>query len=348
MWGGGRAVGWTSTSTGTNFWESAEPSLYMWAMGDDAWHTTSVGYEDGGDGIGDKFPDAVTTGGATALADLNYDADVNIENGYISAALAAVDVDSDGDGDVLYFPVSTSYRPTDEGGGGVSDPEDPGSSWMYKAILNETNPDDLEWCKFYDPMTGTDGTNGVGVRPEVYYAATTSWLPDGELGIYWGTGTPFSRDGSDTGYFFAMYDRDPLNCSSTAQPIPCMGNDGYYPLDAGEGMTSDPVVYAGVVYFTTYTPDADRCELGVGRVYGLAFDTCGPGMDTDGTDGVTPSDSPYVETEGYVSGITVGDGTIYYGSSNPTVDGSGAAVDTIRAATDPFLGTSAIAWMEIY
>ncbi len=349
MWGGGRAVGYTGSS-GTEYWESSEANLYMWNIGDDFWGTESAGYAVRGDNIGSQHPDHVSNGGATNPTDLNYAGSdpARLEYGYIAAALAAVDTDGDGDGDVVYFPVSTPYRPSDEGGGGVTDPEDPGSSWMYKAILDETAPDNPQWCQFYDPLDGTDGTNGVGARPEVYYAATTAWLSDGSLGIYWGTGTPFSRDGSDTGYFFAMYDEDPLDCTSTAQPIDCNGNDGYYPLDSGEGLTSDPVVYAGVVYFTTYTPDADRCELGVGRVYGLQFDTCGPGMDTDGVDGVTPADEPYVETEGYVSGVTVGDGMVYYGSATPTVDGSSAAVETIRAATDPFLGTSAIAWMEIY
>lgn len=347
MWGGGRAVGYKGTS-GTHYWNSSEANLYMWNVGDDAWGSERVGYALGGSNIGNVFPDLDSNGGGERARDLNYDADINLEHGYISAALAAVDVDGDGDGDVLYFPVTTSYRPKDEGGAGVSDPQDPGSSWMFKAILSTTKPDDLKWCEFYDPFSGTDGTNGVAARPEVYYAATTSWLTDGSLGIYWGTGTPFDRDASTTGYFFAMYDQDPTSCTSTAQPLPCNGNDGFYPLDAGEGLTSDPLVYAGVVYFTTYVADADRCELGKGRVYGLQFDDCAPGIDTDGSDGVTPSDSPYVETDGYVSGVSAGDGTIYYGSANPTVDGSSAAAEIIRTATDPFLGTTAIAWMEIY
>ncbi len=348
MWGSGRAAAYSGAS-GRNYWQSSEPNLYMWNMGDDAWGTQSVGYEDGGDNAGSTFPDLDSAGGYTAWGDLDYEGDTNLEHGYISAALAAVDADGDGDGDVLYFPVTTAYRPVDEGGGGVTDAEDPGSSWMYKAIIGTSQPDDLTWCKFYDPLAGTDGTNGVGARPEVFYAATTSWLPDGSLGIYWGTGTPYDRDTSVTGYFFAMYDAEPTNCASTAQPIDCNGNDGYYPLDSGEGLTSDPLVYAGVVYFTTYTPDADRCEFGTGRVYGLRFEDCSPGMDTDGVDGANALDDPYEEnTDDFVSGVTAGDGTVYYGSANPTTDGSDAAVNTIRVATNPFLGTMAIAWMELY
>jgi hypothetical protein len=348
MWGGGRAVSHEGAS-GTDYWESAEANLYMWNMGDDWKGTQSVGYSVAGDNIDDAFPDLASNGGSEGRGSLDYnDSPRRLEYGYIAAAVAAVDVDSDGDSDVVYFPVATAYRPSDEGGGGVSDAESPGSSWMFKAILNTRDPDDLEWCEFYDPLAGTDGTNGVGARPEVYYAATTSWLEDGSLGVYWGSGTPYERDGTATGYFFAMQDVDPLSCTSRAQPIPCNGNDGFYPLEGGEGLTADPIVYAGVVYFSTYTPNPDRCEMGTGRVYGIRFDDCTPGLDTDGDGEATTSDTPYVEQEGYVSGVAVTSfGTVLYGSATGPDDG-GSAVEVIRSATDPFLGTAAIAWLEIF
>ena len=347
MWGGGRAVAYTGTS-GNNYWQSTEANLYMWNVGDDWQGTESIGYDPQGDNIGDAYPDLASNGGAEGRGNLNYnDSPARLEYGYISAALAVVDVDGDGDGDVAYFPVTTAYRPTDEGGIGSTDAESPGSSWIYKAIINTSDPDDLTWCEFYDPRTGTDGTNGVGVRPEVYYAATTSWLRDGGLGVYWGSGTPFDRSTGARGYFFAMKDAEPLNCASRAEPIPCNGNDGYYPLDSGEGLTADPTVYAGVIYFSTYTANADRCEMGTGRVYGVRFDDCSPGLDTDGDGEATSADTPYVEQEGYVSGVTVTSyGTVLYGSANPTTDES--VVEVVRVATDPFMGTAAVAWMEIY
>lgn len=347
MWGGGRAVAYTG-ATGNNYWQSTEANLYMWNVGDDWQRTESIGYDQEGDNIGDTYPDLASNGGAEGRGSLNYnDSPTRLEYGYISAALAVVDVDSDGDGDVAYFPVTTAYRPTDEGGTGSTDAESPGSSWIYKAIINTSDPDDLTWCEFYDPRTGTDGTNGVGTRPEVYYAATTSWLRDGGLGVYWGSGTPFDRSTGARGYFFAMKDAEPLNCASRAEPIPCNGNDGYYLLDSGEGLTADPTVYAGVVYFSTYTANPDRCEMGTGRVYGIRFDDCSPGLDTDGDGEATSVDTPYVEQDGYVSGVTVTSyGTVLYGSANPTTDES--VVEVIRVATDPFMGTAAVAWMEIY
>jgi len=341
MWGGGRAVGFTGDS-GNDYWRSTEANLYMWNVGDDWRGTESAGYEQRGDNIGLDFPDTV------APSDVNYnDGASRLEYAYVSAALAAVDVDGDGDGDVVYFPVTTAYRPTEEGGLGPIDAESPGSSWIYKAIIDTRAPDDLQWCKFYDPMTGTDGTNGVGMRPEVFYAATTSWLRDGGLGVYWGTGTPYDRSSGRTGYFFAMKDAEPTDCASRAEPIPCNGRDGYYPLSAGEGLTADPTVYAGVIYFSTYTPDADRCEMGTGRIYGIRFDDCSPGLDTDGDGEATSADTPYVEQSGYVSGVAItAYGTVLYGSANPDTDES--VVEVLRVATDPFMGTATVAWMEIY
>jgi hypothetical protein len=356
MWGGGQAVGFSSTSSGTDYFRSTEASLYMWNIGDDVWGTNTVGYSDAGNNVSTAHPDLTTNGGGESWGELDYDADAPLEHSYIAAALAAVDVDGDGDGDVVYFPVTSAYRPRSEGGAGSSDVEVPGSSWMYKAIIDTTNPSQLQWCPWYDPVAGTNGANGIPgtIRPEVYYAATTAWLPDGRLGVYWGSGTPFDREVTNRGYFFAMYDQVPLDCTSTAQPIACLAEDnstqqdGYYELNVSEGLTADPVVYAGVVYFTTYEPDANRCESGTGRVYGLRYDDCSPGLDTDNDGDADNSDSRTVDYDNYVSGIYPGEGTVYFGSANPTTDGSSAALETIAAVTDPFLGTATIAWMELY
>lgn len=357
MWGGGQAVSFEGSS-GTSYYESTEASLYMWNLGDDVWGTQSVGYSRLGDNVGTAMPDLTTEGGSEGWAALDYDGtDANLERSYIASALAVVDVDGDGDGDVMYFPVTAAYRPTDESGGGPSDTEVPGSSWMYKAIIDTTHPDDLTWVQWYDPLDGSPGDSAaaIGARPEVFYAATAAWLPDGKLGIYWGTGTPFAREGLATnGYFFAMYDADPTDPSSVAQPIACYAdsstiNDGYFPLDAGEGLTSEPIVYAGVVYFTTYTPNSDRCQVGTGRVYGLRYDDCSPGLDTDGSGTADWSDDVAIVEDGYVSGVTVTSmGTVMYGTATPEGEMDQAGVGVIEAATDPFLGTAAIAWMEIY
>ena len=342
FWGSGRGVDVSSS------YELHEPNLYAWVVGDSYWESSHVGYQSPSPGAGyargdNGHPEADDLGSA-----LNADSDSHAEHGYISAALAVVDVDSDGDADTLYFPVTTSYAPSDEGGGGPGDVQSPGSTWMFKACLDDSNPGDPTWIEFFDPMT--DG--GLSSRPEVYYAATTSWLHDGSLGVYWGTGTPYSRSGSSgSGYFFAMKDTAPGSCASdTMQPIVDCGGSGIITLGAGEGLTSDPIVYAGVVYYTTWIPAADRCDGGTGRIYGIDFEDCTNGMDTTGDGAVTAADANFIEAEyAYVSGLTVTDkGTLFYGTSNATTDGSGSPVGTINPANDAFLGTATLAWMEIF
>ncbi len=342
MWGSGRGVPYSTT--GSSFYETAEGNVYMWHVGDDYAGTASVGVQDAGAGTArgaNVHPES-----GTLSSTLDSDSDSYYEYAYISAALAAVDVDSDGDVDTLYFPVTTSYDPSDEGGSGPGDTADPGSTWLYKACVDTNNLGELEFIEFFDPVD--DG--GLSSRPEVYYSATTSWLKDGNLGIYWGTGTPYSRLGTDSGYFFAMKDTSPMTCTSdTMTPITDCGTDGVVTLDSGEGLTADPTVYAGVVYFSTWVPDTDRCDGGSGRLYGLRYDDCTPGLDTDGDGYANTTDDDFIEEDSYVSGVTVTDkGTLFYGTSDVTTDGSGDAVGTITAATDPYLGTQTLAWMEIF
>jgi len=342
IWGSGRAVPYSTSTAG---YMSAEANLYVWDLAEgpyataDGWPT--AGYNPRGD---NGHPEAATVP--------NLDADSHYEQGYIAAALAVVDVDSDGDADTVYFPVSTTYLPTDQGGSGpattttdVSKLSDPGATYMYKACFNPTSPDDLSWARFYDPI----GDGGLTTRPEVYYAATTTFHSDGSLGVYWGTGSPYSRTSSDNGYFFAVRDTNPMSCDSfTADGISACGANGVYTLSAGEGLTGEPLAYAGVVYFSTWVPQPDVCDGGEGRIYGIRFDDCSPGMDTNGDGVVDSSDSDHVAESGYVSGLTVTEqGNLVYGVHNASMDGLNDL--GFRAAEgDPFLGTANLAWMEVF
>jgi hypothetical protein len=340
MWATGRAVHGTSAS-GTNYFTSTEANLYTWAMADDAFTggMTELGFSAGGDNIGDLHPDI--EGGNYASSQLQTDTDTAVEYGYISAPIAVVDVNADGDGDVAYFPVSTPYASPDEGDGKDTE-ADPGSSWMYKAIFDPDNPGEATWCEFYDPY------DAIGRRPEVYYSVTTAWHRDGQLGIYWGTGSPFNRGESGNGYLFAMKDPAPTECS-TPQPISCDGNDlGYYELADGESLTSEPIVYAGILFATTYTPDmSDKCDMGTGRVYALYYDDCSGALDDiEGTGGADDGVEEF--TDALVSGIAIGPGTVYVGVGSTDGAGLGAHVEAWSLTADPLFGTSPVAWMEMY
>lgn len=337
MWGGGRAVPY---GTSSKYYASSEANLYMWNVGDDYWGTQSVGYSEAGS---NDHPDDTAWGGGETSGTLSSDSDSAFEYGYISGALAAVDVDSDGDADVVYFPVTAAYEPSDlgdpDGDGltGTSDLEDPGHTWMFKAIIDNSDPDDPTWCEFYDP------NDSVGARPEVYYAATTTFHGDGSLGVYWGSGTPYDRDSSETGYFFAVRDTTPLGCT-TATAIDDCGTGGAFPLNAGESLTGEPVVFAGTVYFPTYEPASDRCTTGTGRIYGLDFQDCAGNMDSDG-DGTVDSDA--IEVDGYPSSVSIGaHGQLYYGTSD-VGDGTNA-IGEITAASDPFMSTRTLGMREVF
>lgn len=355
LFAGGRSPDLYGES-GTYYYETTGADLYTWALGDDAWAggMTERDFPPEGDNIYHEHPDFAGNGGGEGAGVLNVDSDnQTFELSFISATPAVVDVDGDGDADVAYFPVSTPYRPSDEGGAGAGTPTQEGSSWIYKVLFDSAQPEEYTWCTWYDPLDGNGGASGTGIgeRPEVFYAVTTTVLSDGGIGVYWGTGTPFARGENHDGYFFAMRDPSPLTCS-TPEPLTCDGNgNGYYTLNSGEGLTADPFVYAGVAYFTTYEPDgSDVCDLGTGRIYGLRYDDCSPGMDTNADGEANSLDATHTTVgDTFVSNVTVGpSGKLYYGTGDGEVAAAAAAVTSLDTVDDPFLGTALASWMEVF
>jgi len=368
IWGGGRAV---PSGTSIAYYQLVEPNLYMWAIGDDYFKSYSaVGLSHDSDSWNNSTGYRLDAGGNNGHPEYWYsnmtglnngggwqDRDPHYEHAYIAATPAVVDTDSDGDADVVYFPVTTTYGSRDDDVPAprpwrrVDDQEsgrdyvEPGDTWIWKALIDlgagTANEDyDIQWCstEFYDM------DESVGDRPVVYYAITTSWMSDGSLALYWGTGSPYERYTTDNGYFFAVKDQNPSICSS-GTGIECDGEDGLFELGSGEGLTADPIVYAGVVYFTTYQPNtSDMCQLGTGRLYGIWYDDCSPALgDLDG-DG---DDDYSTEVDGYPSQVAISEtGTVFVGTSDASGDGAG--IVAITPTSDPMMGTQTISWMEIF
>ncbi len=370
IWGSGRAV---TSGSSLGYYQSVEANLYMWGIGDDylqsfdpagiSWDGTtwdnSVGYKlDLGGNNG--HPEA-SYGNMSELWDGGgfEDTDAHYEHAYIAATPTVVDTDNDGDSDVIYFPVTSTYGDADDtprptpwldvtSQRGNVDYQDPGDTWIWKAMIDIDGgtaeiDNDIQWCPtaFFDPQ---EDFTALGSRPPVYYAITSSWMYDGSLALYWGTGSPYERYTSDPGYFFAVKDPHPGVCSA-AEGIECDGETGLFTLGEGEGLTADPIVYAGVVFFSTYQPNQDdMCQMGTGRVYGLWYEDCSPALgDIDG-DGV---DDSSVEVDGYPSQVAISDqGTIFVGTSDVDTDSSGIVSLTLSA--DPLMGTQTISWMEIF
>ncbi|MFH1467277.1 MAG: hypothetical protein ABIO70_23035 [Pseudomonadota bacterium] len=375
IWGSGRAV---PSGTSVDYYQRVEPNLYMWSIGDDyfgtydpsglshssaTWVNSPSGLRmDGGGNNGHPEDDFINKLMMNAGGVGFSDSDWHFEHGYIAATPAVVDADNDGDADVVYFPVTTTYgslydsptpRPyyTPEDQIPDVDYKDPGDTWIWKARIDIGDGTagldvDIDWCSsaFFDMDSVLGTLPGVTrTRPPVYYAITTSWMRDGTLGLYWGTGSPYERYTGDNGYFFAVKDETPLLCSE-ATGITCDGLPGYMELDAGEGLTADPIVWSGVVFFSTYTPNStDRCSAGQGRVYGLWYEDCSPAVDWDG-DGTEESST---EVDGYPSQVAISDeGTIFIGTSD--YDQYDQGIMQVSLSSDPLMLTQTMSWMEVF
>lgn len=333
IWASGKAA---AAEAPTDNYSKSEANLFIQSVGDDFWGSSSVSYDAQGSN-GGLVPTSLNT---------DVDADGRNEAAYIAGSLTAVDVNFDGSVDVLYFPLTTTFEPTDmgdpdgDGVTGTSDVSDPGYTWMYKAILDPDDPENPTWCPFYDPKPAT------GDRAEVYYAATASWQDDGTLGIYWGTGGPEVRGVSDPGYIFAMKDPTPCECNGS-EPISTFDGDGVLTLGAGEALTWEPIIYGGVLYFTTYTPACLQCNTGESRIYGVSYDTAGFGLDLDG-DGRPDSISTTVE--GPVGSIKISEqGVLFYGTSRSRVTGGeGISVGTLPLISSLNESVLPITWADIF
>lgn len=375
MWGGGRATPFesaTTTGDGVDYLKSSEPNLYLWAV-EDYEAVTNWDFDEDNNyaetGYNVNYnPNSIDIGGG--VWDGQYDSDDQFEFGYIPSAAAVVDIDEDGSADIAYVPVTVAVQPA---AAEEVRPENMVTypSYIYKVVfkdqddVHEANEvgdnDDLYWCEFYDPMKGviggTDGsgnvtyTGSLGWRPEIYYAPTVAWFSEGGqkyLGVYWGAGTPFDRlDVGRPGYFFAAADKDPESCSYA---MPLADDDGFLELADGETLTTRPIVYGGAVYFATYTPGADDCDDGVGRIWALNYkDFDFGGLDTDLDGDADTNDAIFKQADAYISSLVItAHGTLMYGVSQPNVDGSGAVVGSWPLATKGRLDTRLMSWMELF
>lgn len=304
IWSGGAAL---PEGVGERARSLTEPTVSYRAVADDLWADPR-----------DSFFDHVVSGRYDFRGDNHHpyqgtedvDGDLRDERGAVAGTPAMVDLDADGDVDVGYVAV------TDLSG---AEPE----STLFKMILDPHHPDQPEWCE----LGAIEG--GSGQPDEAHFAVTASWMSDGTLGLYLGTGTPFDGPDQDRGAFIGLVDHAPWSC---AEPTPICGDEGRFVLDKGERLTTDPVVYDGVIYFTTWVADASGCGRGEGRIYGLSYDTCDEAMDAD-NDGYT---DPFLVVKDYPSSLVISDqGTLFYATASPDLSRS-SAVGEIRNAVDPF------------
>lgn len=243
----------------------------------------------------------------------------------------AVDKDNDGDIDEVFL-VSSS---------GV----------MYKFVINTSSIDSTAGCLFFDPENAKVNSSGsrvkIGARAKAYWAATAAFNPDGNLVLYWGTGSPYDLYNlSGYGYLYAVLDSSA--CSEGILYTEC-NSGGYLQLSKGEKLTGSPVVFAGGVYFSTFQPGSDPCTPGTSRLYGLNYESCQPAMDTNNDGTVDSSDSVSSTLgEGVPSGVVISHDGVYVATSDGLAEGDVKDSVTRVDLEGGFMGTAPIQYRELF
>jgi type IV pilus assembly protein PilY1 len=218
---------------------------------------------------------------ADNVANLEYD---------FAAPPAAADMDNDGYIDSVFAG--------DTGG----------NMWRFNLCRRA----DGDTCGTSDWTAGLlmDKIGGSDKQP-IYSSPTVTMDNSGQAWLYWGTGDKTDPTGnSPAGYFWAV---KPESCVSGGSYSPCTRSTldnlssitstytdsptkkGWYINLAGqaEKILSDPVVFGGAVYFTTFTPAAGgtgSCsQSGTARIYGIKHGVSSTG---GGAGGVLDQSAP--------------------------------------------------------
>ena len=230
-------------------------------------------YECGG---GQPSPPTSTWGKGFFVVDLkdgsiiwSYTKADNSEMNYSIPAPPGI-VDTDGDGFI-----DTAY---------VGDMG--GNMWRFKFCLgNQSSCNTSNWAGgyLYKQSTGM-------IRP-IYTGVTITKDPLGNLWVYWGSGDKqCPADPNAQERFYAVKDDrisvftfgDLENLTSENQTY--NGRKSGFSIQIpgnGEKILSEPIVFGGVVYFTTFTPasGSNPCEQGgSGKLYGINYLTGGGGL----------------------------------------------------------------------
>jgi type IV pilus assembly protein PilY1 len=231
----------------------------------------------------------------------------------------AVDIDYDGNSDVLYC-------------GDMA-----GNLWRAE-FNGSTNPSSWNWSLLFTCR------QAITANPTVAYGENN------RLNVYFGTGTYLSEDdfGTTNGnQFFCVYDThdggtyDPGDLVDQTSTIQDVGNAHGWFIDLwhdpGERVTEQAVVVARTVFFTSFTPVVDVCESG-GRswLYRMSYDDGGQ-PDIEGED----NPSRDVELGEGVAARPVVD----LANESVIVQSSDASIETVPIGVN-FLRMTVRSWQE--
>ncbi len=189
------------------------------------------------------------------------------------------------------------------------------SGTIYRIYdLNKATGWDPQYEKLYQPPADR-------AKP-VYHSVAVSDQSDCRF-VLWGTGDEnnIDPDATQQHYFTEIQDRD--FDASEGGPDFETTDDGtgqfrltwFQTLPANQAVLSDPAIYNGVVYFTTYDPDQGKedlecgqCTPGESYLWGLKHSTCSKILDGENPDNPGLEYGPDGELDAVEKSVSLGEG----------------------------------------
>ncbi|MEE2903727.1 MAG: PilC/PilY family type IV pilus protein [Myxococcota bacterium] len=228
---------------------------------------------------------------------------------------------------------------------------------IYKVRFTNSDPSQgMTVRKFFDGRRAVTQVHQDTANILSYTKLVATYDPAGRLTLFFATGNYEDvQDVNEQNYVFKVIDTapmvmdgsdvdDPRNlariedaCGSNIPGSPFVnegarGGYGVMKLPQGEKVIFDPVLGGGSFLFTSYAPDSNTCGVGEGRIYGIYFDDCTQGLNTDNSDNLNAfviRPGANVNTpNGQLTGIAhdAESGVIHAGFNNPVDNASGGLV----------------------
>jgi hypothetical protein len=278
VWGGGgQAPGVVATGSATNF---AQAAIYIQDI-DASTSLPPTTYNAAGFSVAHP--------GISSQDSDPYEEYIPPEYGMFGTP-AIADLDGDASVDVAYIGDSMGYT--------------------IKILFNEQSPNSPTRCIF-----GTPAANDQAKH--IYYPPSLFYSGNGDLNVFYGSGSPYNIYDAVTGGLYAYKDPTPYGCTPgiaatcTTNSSLFSGSTFYQFSGVGEKMVGSPTTRFGRMFFATHIPGSDLCTLGNSRLYGLSVSTCEGGLFDDTTDSYSVVSNLYTELPGLISEPVFANGQMY-------------------------------------
>jgi hypothetical protein len=151
---------------------------------------------------------------------------------------------------------------------------------LWRIDTSAVDPDDWTMQFFFDIYKDLadegvvdDGSISSQYRTPLKTAPSMSPLPQrGTLALSFGSGDlDYATDLSQIAVMYSLRETVTLDSAGSVGDVGASVNWRRV-LNSGETLTSKPIIFGNITYFTSYQPNAlDACNVGTGRIWGLDF-----------------------------------------------------------------------------